>query len=149
MSLPPYSSPFSFGAQAPPIPYSARRSSAVDNKIDSGGTEHAPAGLGENRQLETLRRGPWTSVLKEPMVFEGCEIVPLLTASALTRTGDALENCLDEHYADECARGEAHFFAMRARPEGHCSMKTMEFSGMTKTRAAGSETAQALSNTVA
>lgn len=71
-----------------------------------------------NRQLKMLRRGPWTSVLKESMMFEECEIESLLTASALTRTGNALENCLDEHYADECASGKANIFSIRSAAEG-------------------------------
>jgi hypothetical protein len=66
-----------------------------------------------NRRLEILRAGPWTSVLKEAMVFEECAIEPLLTASALARTGNILANCLDDHYADECASGKAQIFAIR------------------------------------
>lgn len=33
--------------------------------------------------------------------------------SALTRTGDALENCLDDHFANECASGKGHIFSIR------------------------------------
>ena len=69
-------------------------------------------------QLEVLRRAPWTSVLKEPAMFEECEIVPLLTAAALTQTGEALENCLDEHYADECASGRANIFSIYSAAGG-------------------------------
>ena len=61
-----------------------------------------------------IRGERWENVLEEPMVFEGCTIVPLLTVASLAELGGELDNCLGgQEFATACARGKAHIFSIQ------------------------------------
>ena len=61
-----------------------------------------------------IRGERWESVLEEPMVFEDCTIVPLLTVASLSRLGGELDNCIGgQAFATACARSKAHIFSIQ------------------------------------